>query len=194
MDRCKCYLCEKLCYCDSVIYDKCEYRRCKSFGVLENRNYEEACTRLAVRFAKKHGWRFEGWVGHFDPNKHNWYEGAGGHAMFNDMVYSFEDIRTDLMMDAHTDAINDYIEQCLQESYAAETENREARYVNYRNWLLGARPKMEDCSPEFLKIKEQEKQDALERMEKARNYLEQSIKDMLQRDADDLLSGSDGLF
>ena len=190
MDRCKCYLCEKLCYCKTTVYDKCEYRRRKSFAVLENRSYEEACGRLAVKFARKHGWRFDGWIGHFDPSKHNWYEGAGGHAMINDMVISFDDIRTDLMMDAHPDAISTFYDQCLEESYAAEREKREAKYVSYRNWLLGARFNIEDSSPEYIKMKEQEQQEALERIESSR----MKLLEVMQKNADDLLSGSDGLF
>ena len=70
MDNNKCYLCEKLCYNESQPYIDCVYRKQKSFGVRENREYEIACTRLALKFARKHGLRFEGWVGHFDPTKH----------------------------------------------------------------------------------------------------------------------------
>lgn len=190
MDRCKCYLCEKLCYCESPTYEKCEYRRCRSFGIPENRAYEEACTRLAVKFGRKHGWRFEGWVGHFDPNKHNWYEGAGGHAMFGDDVYSTDDMRTDLMMDAHPDAITAYYDECVQEHYAAERENREERHVNYRSWLMGARHDMNRSTEEWKRRQQEELEEAHRRAEEAKARLLEE----LQRNADDLLAESDGLY
>ena len=190
LDRCKCYLCESLCYCDSEKYKKCEYRYQKSFGVPENRAYENACTRIAVRFARKHGWRFDGWVGHFNPAKHNWYEGAGGHALINDMVFSMEDMRTDIMMDADPEAITTFYDECVEEGFAAERENREPRYVNYRNWLLGARFNLEDCSSEYLEKRDRELKEAQERLEKSRSEL----MAILQRDADELLANSDGLY
>ncbi len=194
MDRCKCYLCESLCYCDSTKYQKCEYRYQKSFGVPENRAYEDACTRIAVKFARKHEWRFEGWVGYFDPKKHNWYEGAGGHALISDMVYSMEDMRTDIMMDAHPDAITTYYDECVEEGFAAEKEGREPRYVNYRNWLLGARYNLEDCSPEYLEMRNKELEESRERTEKAKEELMAILKEKCQQDADELLANSDGLF
>ena len=190
MDRCKCYLCEKLCYCDSQPYDKCEYRRYKSFGVPENRAYEEACTRLAVKFGRKHGWSFGGWVGNFDPAKHTWYEGAGVHAMFGDAVYSMEDVRTDLMMDAHPDAITAYYDECVEEYYAAQKEKRPERNVNYRSWLLGARHDMERSSEEWKQIQARELEESQKRAEEAKKLLMEE----LQRNADELLAGSDGCY
>ena len=194
MDRCKCYLCEKLCYCESQVYDKCQYRRQKSFGMPENRAYEEACTRLAVKFARKHGWRFEGWVGHFDPEKHTWYEGAGGHAMVSDSVFSMEDMRTDLMMDAHPDAIMKFYDECVEEGYAAMDEGREARFVNYRNWLLGARHNPAMNTDAYNALRRKEIAEARERLAVAKASIEQEIERMaqpynreqLQRDADEL--------
>ena len=204
MDRCKCYLCEKLCYCDSQVYDKCLYRKQKSFCVPENRAYEEACTRLAVKFARKHGWRFEGWVGHFDPNKHNWYEGAGGHAMVSDTVFSMEDMRTDLMMDAHPDAYWQYLDEAVEECHLAEAQMREPRHVNYRNWLMGARHDAAQNSPEYNAHREQEIAEARRRLAAAQAYIQQELErigqslrydpEQLQRDADDLLAESDGLY
>lgn len=190
MDRCKCYLCEKLCYCESQTYNECTYRKQKSFGVPENRAYEEACTRLAVKFARKHGRRFEGWVGHFDPKKHTWCEGAGGHAMIGDEVYSMEDMRTDLMMDAHPDAITAFYEECVQEHYAARKENREERHVNYRSWLLGARHDMERSSEEWKRMQAQELEGSRKRAEEAKRLLMEEM----QRNADELLAESDGLY
>lgn len=194
MDRCKCYLCEKLCYCESQVYDKCQYRRQKSFGVPENRAYEDACTRLAVKFARKHGWRFEGWVGHFDPEKHTWYEGAGGHAMVSDTVFSFEDMRTDLMMDAFPEAIMRYYGECVEEGMKAKDEGRDARYVNYRNWLLGARFNPEDETLEYKQRRESELREELIRLEETQQQLLETLKEQCQKDADDLLAGSDGLY
>lgn len=190
MDRCKCYLCERLCYCDSLTYIKCEYRRNRSFGVPENRAYEESCTRLAVKFAQKHGQQFVGWVGHFDPAKHTWYEGAGGHAMVGDEVYSMEDIRTDLMMDAHPDAITEYMDECVEEYYSAQRENRPERNVNYRSWLLGARHDMTRSSEEFKRMHAQKIEESRMRLEEAKKILMEE----LQRNADDLLTESDGLY
>ena len=190
MDKNKCYLCEKLCYLESSVYKNCEYRVKSSFSMQENRMYEEACTRLAVKFGRKHGWRFEGWVGHFDPKKHTWYEGAGGHAMFGDSVYSMEDMRTDLMMDAHPDAIMQYYEEGVEEHYAAERENRAERYVNYRSWLLGARHDMNRSTEEWKRREQEELEAAHSRAEEAkRMFMEE-----LQRNADELLADSDGLF
>ena len=160
----------------------------------ENRAYEEACTRLAVKFARKHGWRFEGWVGHFDPEKHTWYEGAGGHAMVNDMVFSFEDMRTDLMMDAFPDAIMQYYDECVEEGMKAMDEGRDARYVNYRNWLLGARCNPEDETLEYKQRRESELREELIRLEETQQQLLDILKEQCQKDADDLLAGSDGLF
>lgn len=194
MDRCKCYLCEKLCYCESQVYDKCQYRRQKSFGIPENRAYEDACTRLAVKFARKHGWRFEGWVGHFDPEKHTWHEGAGGHAMVSDTVFSFEDMRTDLMMDAFPDAIMQYYDECVEEGMKAMDEGRDARYVNYRNWLLGARCNPEDETLEYKQRRESELREELIRLEETHQQLLDTLKEQCQKDADDLLAGSDGLY
>ena len=194
MDRCKCYLCEKLCYCESQVYDKCQYRRQKSFGIPENRAYEDACTRLAVKFARKHGWRFEGWVGHFDPEKHNWYEGAGGHAMVSDTVFSFEDMRTDLMMDAFPDAIMQYYDECVEEGMKAMDEGRDARYVNYRNWLLGARFNPEDESMEYKQRRESELREERIRLEETQQQLLEQLKEQCQKNADDLLAGGDGLY
>ena len=194
MDRCKCYLCEKLCYCESQVYDKCQYRKQKSFGMPENRAYEDACTRLAVKFARKHGWRFEGWVGHFDPEKHNWYEGAGGHAMVSDTVFSFEDMRTDLMMDAHPDAIMQFYDECVEEGHAAIAEGRDARFVNYRNWLLGARHNPADCSEEYLEQLNKELAEEHERLLQEKAELEAMLREQCQKDADELLANSDGLY
>lgn len=180
MDRCRCYLCEKLCYCDSNQYEKCQYRISKSFGSLENRAYEEACTRLAVKFARKHNWRFEGWVGFFSPEKSNWYEGAGGHAIISGDVYSMEDIRADLMMDAPEDSISTYMDECVEEGFAAMKEEREPRYVNYRNWLLGARVKPEDCSEEYKEIERKRIIESSNRMEAAKKELTQMLDNMTE--------------
>lgn len=160
----------------------------------ENRAYEEACTRLAVKFARKHGWRFEGWVGHFDPEKHTWYEGAGGHAIVSDMVFSFENMRTDLMMDAFPDAIMRYYDECVEEGMKAMDEGREARYVNYRNWLLGARHNPEDETLEYKRSRESELREEIIRLEETQQQLLDTLKEQCQKDADDLLAGSDGLF
>ena len=190
MEQHRCFLCEKLCYVDSGPYERCQYRRCKSFGVQENRMYEEACIRLAVRFARKHDLRFEGWVGHFDPEKHTWYEGAGGHALFGDEVYSFDEVRTDLMMDAHPDAISQYREECLAEYYAAQTEKREERRVSYRNWLLGARHDIGRSTEAWKELNRREVEEAKRRAEQLRKEMEET----LQRHADELLADSDGLY
>ena len=190
MNKCKCYLCEKLCYSESQQYIECPYRKQKSFGVTENREYEIACTKLALKFAKKHGWRFDGWVGHFNPEKHNWNEGAGGWACINDDMYSMEDIRTDIMMDAHPDAITEYMEQYIEESEAAEREGREPRTVNYRNWLLGARPDINRCTPEYLELRNKELNEVRKRLEEDNARL----REELQRYADELQDGSEGLY
>lgn len=190
MDRCRCYLCEKLCYCDSSGYNQCEYRKNKSFGVLENRMYEESCTRLAVKFASKHDWRFEGWIGHFDPKKHTWCEGAGSLAMISDEVCSLEDMRTDIMMDAPIDAFVQYLDDCLKEYCDAERENRPMRNVNYRSWLMGARHNNENSSPEW---KEKQKHE-LDNIQQKKEESMRILMEQMQRDADDLLAESDGLF
>ena len=175
-NNCRCYLCESLCYCDSAKYQECDYRYRKSFGVPENREYELACTRMAVRFARKHGWRFEGWVGHFDPKKHNWYEGAGGHAMIGDMVYSMEDMRTDVMMDAPADAITEYYDECSEEYFYAEKEGREPIRVNYRSWLLGARHDIDRCSEEYLERKTEELEEEKQRLLEEKKKLEEELQ------------------
>ena len=191
MDNNKCYLCEKLCYCDSQPYDKCEYRKKKSFGSLENRAYEEACTRLAVKFGQKHGWRFEGWVGYFSPEKHNWYEGAGGWAQFSsEDVVAMDDLRADLMMDAHPDAYLQYMDASVEEGFRAEREGRQPRYVNFRNWLLGARHNVEDSSEEWKERQRLEAEEAKQRADEAKRQLEEEI----QRYADELQAGSDGCW
>ena len=139
--------------------------------------YEESCTRLAVRFAQKHGWRFEGWVGHFDPDKHTWYEGSGGHAMISDTVYSFEDIRTDLMMDAAIDAIEQFYEEMATEGMLAENENRPPRYVNYRSWLLGARCNPKNNSSEYLESVNKDLKESSERLKQKRENLEKQLRE-----------------
>lgn len=191
MDRCKCYLCERLCYCESQPYNECTYRKQKSFGMMENREYEIACTRLAVKFGKKHGWRFEGWVGYFDPKKHNWYEGAGGHAQYDNCeVVNMDDLRADLMMDAHPDAYSKYMDEQVEEYNIAEAEGRQPRYVNFRNWLLGARCNVEDSSEEWKQKQREEWEEAHQRAEEAKK----ALMEELQRNADDLLAESDGLY
>lgn len=170
------------------------YRKQKSFGMPENKAYEEACTRLAVKFARKHGWRFDGWVGHFDPEKHTWYEGAGGWANINDDVFSMDDMRTDIMMDAHPDAISKYMEQYMKEAEAAEHEGREPRKVNYRNWLLGARFNPDEETLEYKTLHEQQLREELARLEGERQRLMEMLKEQVQKDADDLLANSDGMF
>lgn len=194
MDKCRCYLCEKLCYGESQPYEQCTYRRSKSFGLPENRMYEEACTRLAMKFARKHGRRFDGWVGYFDPTKHHWYEGAGGHAMLGDEVIPMDDIRADLLMDAPLTAYTQYMDEQVAEYNAAESEGRQPRYVNYRNWLLGARHNPEQDSPEYKARRERELKEAQERTALAQARLEDAIREQMQRNADELLAESDGLY
>ena len=160
----------------------------------ENRAYEEACTRLAVKFARKHGWRFEGWVCHFDPEKHTWYEGAGGHAMVSDTVFSFEDMRTDLMMDAHPDDIMQYYDECVEEGMKAMDQCRDARYVNYRNWLLGARCNPEESSAEYLEMRNWELEEEKARLQQEKERLMEMLREQCQKDADDLQANSDGLY
>ena len=162
MDNNKCYLCEKLCYNESQPYIDCVYRKQKSFGVRENREYEIACTRLALKFARKHGLRF--------------------------------DMRTNIMMDAHPDAIRQYLDDYLDEAYAAEQEGREPRMVNYRNWLLGARFNPGESSEEYLLMRNRELDEERKRLEETRDRLLAQLQEQAQRDADDLLAGSDGLY
>lgn len=190
MDNSKCYLCERLCYDDSTAYKKCEYRVKKSFGNLENRAYEEACTRLAVKFGKKHGWRFEGWVGYFNPEKHHWYEGAGGWAQYDgDEVVAMDDLRADLMMDAPVDAYRQYMDAALEEGLRAEEEGRQPRYVNFRNWLMGARHDMRH-TPEFVEAERKRLEELNAHLAEEKKRLEEEI----QRMADELQAGSDGCY
>lgn len=191
MDKNKCYLCERLCYGESQPYESCTYRKQKSFGLPENRMYEEACTRLAVKFGRKHGWRFEGWVGYFDPAKHTWYEGAGGWAQYDtDDVVAMDDLRADLMMDAPVHAYSEFMDEQTDEYQAAVNEGRQPRYVNYRNWLLGARCDMDRSTPEWKERHAQEVEAARLRAEEAKK----ALMEELQRNADDLLADSDGLY
>lgn len=191
MDNCKCYLCERLCYCESQPYNECTYRKQKSFGMRENRDYEIACTRLAVKFGRKHGWRFEGWVGYFDPKKHNWYEGAGGWAQYDtDDVVAMDDLRADLLMDAPVHAYSEFMDEQVKEYQAALNEERQPRYVNYRNWLLGARCDMDRSTDEWKERHAQEVEAARLRAEEAKK----ALMEELQRNADDLLAESDGLY
>lgn len=191
MDKNRCYFCEKLCYVESAIYDKCVYRRNKSFSSQENRLYEEACTRLAVKFGRKHGWRFDGWVGFFDSSKNKWNEGAGGHAYFSSGdVVSIEDIRADLLMDAPENAYTDFIEGQVEEYYASKREKREPRHVNFRSWLLGARQNPENNTDEYEAMRKKQMDDAIRRCKEA----EKELLELAQRDADDLLAESDGIY
>ena len=204
MDKSKCYLCSRLCYCESTDYDNCRYRKQRSFGNMENRAYEDACNRLAVRFARKHNRRFDGWIGHFVPDKHNWNEGCGGHAYMDDDVVPMDDIRTDLMMDAHPNAYWQYLEEEVEEYHLAEAQVREPRHISYRNWLLGARHDAVHNSPEYNAMREQEIAEARQRLATAQAYIQRELErigqtlrydpEQLQRDADDLLAGSDGLY
>ena len=114
--------------------------------------------------------------------------------MVNDEVFSFEDIRTDLMMDAHPDAIMEFYEQCIDEQTCATRENREPRFVNYRNWLLGARHDLNKSSKEFLESKDEELKKLHEQILKDQEDLKKQMIESFQRHADDLMDGSDGLF
>jgi hypothetical protein len=114
--------------------------------------------------------------------------------MINDMYFCMEDMRTDIMMDAHPEAVTTFYDECVEEGFAAEREKREPRYVNYRNWLLGARPNLEDCSPEYLEMRSKELEESRERMEKAKAELMSALKEQCQQDADELLANSDGLY
>ena len=202
MDKCKCYLCERTCYCESKPYEACLYRKQKSFGCMENRAYEDACNRLALRFARKHEWPFEGWAGYFHPDKHTWHEGCGGHALMGDYVVSMEDIRVDLMMDASANAYLEYIDDYAAEQDRAMLRMEEPRHVSYRNWLLGARHNPAFNKPEYNALRKQEIAEASRRLAKTKAALEQELDrinrsynpEQLQRDADDLMLGSEGMF
>ena len=202
MDKCKCYLCERTCYCESKPYEACLYRKQKSFGCMENRAYEDACNRLALRFARKHEWRFEGWVGHFDPHTDHWYEGCGGMAHMGDYVVPMEDIRTDLMMDADPDAYIRYLDDYTAEQDRAMLRMETPRHVNYRNWLRGARHNPAMNTDAYNALRRKEIAEARERLAVAKASIEQEIERMahpynpeqLQRDADDLFDNSEGLF
>ena len=190
----KCYLCEKLCYCGSTTYDKCVYRTKNSFNVSSNREYETICTKLAEKFANRHGWKFEGWVGYFNPEKDKWNQHAGTCAMVNGEVFDLEDMRTDIMMDAHPDAICTYMDEAMEEIQDAEREGREPRRVSYYNWLRGARhnPSME--SMEYKDMLTQQLQEELVRLEQERDELMKQLQEKYQKDADSLLENSEGLF
>lgn len=204
MDRCKCYLCERLCYCESTTYNECLYRKQRSFGCQENRAYEDACTRLAVRFARKHERKFEGWVGAFNANRDNWNPGCGGMAHIGEDVVSMEDIRTDLMMDAVPGAYWQYMDEQTEEYQRAEVQMRAPRNISYRSWLLGARHKSEHNTPEYNAMRKQELKEARQRLSIAKASLELELERMgkparynaeeLQRYADELQMNSDGLF
>jgi hypothetical protein len=114
--------------------------------------------------------------------------------MVSDMVFSFEDIRTDLMLDATPDSIMQYYDECVEEGMKAMDEGRDARYVNYRNWLLGARIDPKLSSEEYLTMMEIEQADMAKRIAKQKEALEKLMREQFQRDADDLLANSDGLF
>lgn len=191
----KCYLCERTCYMESASYADCEYRRKRSFGCLENRMYETACTKLAEKFGRKHGWRFEGWTGYFDPQKCHWNEGAGGWAYFsNDEVVDMESIRADLLMDADPNAYGMYMDESAEEYERAEAEGRHPMYVNYRNWLLGKKhgPQelTEDDLMEVTRRLERVREDLVKQVEE----LQEQLREQAQKDADDLLVNSDGIY
>lgn len=191
----KCYLCERLCKEGSAAFNECEYRKTKSYGCQENRMYEIACTQLAVKFAVKHGWKFEGWVGYFDRQKHNWCEGAGGMAYFsNDEVVAMDDLRADLMMDADPKAYEEYAEESAAEYERAEAEKRQPMYVNYRHWLMGKRHDPYEDSTRYLTEVTKRLKEVRNSLQKQVDEMEEELREQAQKDADDLLSNSDGVF
>lgn len=110
--------------------------------------------------------------------------------MFDDEVYSMDDMRTDLAMDAHPDAILKYYDEWIKEFYAARREKREERRVNYRSWLLGARHDMNRSTEEWKRKQAKDLEEAHRRAEEAKA----ALMEELQRNADDLLAESDGLY
>lgn len=97
--------------------------------------------------------------------------------MISDTVYSFEDIRTDLMMDASLDAIKRFYEEMTTEGMQAENENRPPRYVNYRSWLLGARCNPEDCSKEYLDKLNKDLEESSKQLKETRINLEKQLRE-----------------
>jgi len=78
----------------------------------------------------------------------------------------------------------------VEEGFRAEREGRQPRYVNFRNWLLGARHNVEDSSEEWKERKARELEESKQRTDEAKRMLEEEI----QRYADELQAGSDGCW
>lgn len=175
MDNTRCYHCEKCCERTLPGVKNCPYCKTRDHRQEENDLYEQACNRLAFLFGQKHGWRFEGWAGSFNPSRNTWQEGTGGWAHYGDWVVMMDDIRADLMMDAPVDEYLNYMDASLQEHERAQQEGRQPLNINYRSWLIGARYAGTRPDSEFVRLKREELERASEAVRMAKEELKKAL-------------------
>ena len=73
-------------------------------------------------------------------------------------------------------------------------EERTACYVNFRNWLLGARCNPEESSAEYLAMRNRGLEEEKARLQQEKERLMEMLREQCQKDADDLQANSDGLY
>ena len=170
MDNTRCYQCDRC--CNKKEKKTCVYKKQQHFNLEENSLYEQSCNRMAFLFGEKHGWRFEGWAGYFDPNKNTWQEGTGGWALYGDWIVPMDDIRADLMMDASADEWIKYNDACMKEA----EKNIMCIRINYRSWLMGARFDGDILDSPYIKRKKEIQRNIEQYVTNAMNMLKQSIR------------------
>lgn len=169
----KCFKCDKLCNKKTEKYQSCRYKKVIAHSDEANARYEESCNMLAQSFARKHEWEFEGWIGYFNPETYSWNRYVGGRAMFGDRVVSLDDIRVDLMEDAPVDAYVQFEEETV--TYLNQ-HSENSSYVNYYNWLRGARNNPNECSEEWKKAELERAEQLRKRVENSKKVLEINLK------------------
>lgn len=126
---------------------------------LVNRKYEEACNAYLKLFCEKQGFDYEEAVKSWVADE------VGGVCWLSDFAISFEDMKTDIDMDAPKEEYWSYHE------YAVEAYGLGFNCPNYKNWIRGC-PRLSEEQRKSLreaKSRVYEAQKDFERILKAEN-------------------------
>ena len=124
---------------------------------LLKQQYIDACNAYLEAFCEKHGFDY-------DEAVNSWVEGCVGDAcMLGDYFVSFEEIKTDIDMDATKDEYWSYYD------YSLESHELGFNCPNYKNWLRGC-PRLSDEQRKSLR-------EAKNRVYKAKKEFERILKE-----------------
>ena len=127
---------------------------------LLKQQYIDACNAYLEAFCEKHGFDY-------DESANSWVAGYVGDAcMIGDYFVSFEEIRTDIDMDASKDEYWSYYD------YSLEAHELGFNCPNYANWLRGC-PRLSEGQRKSIR-------EAKNRVELAKKELEKCIKEQKQ--------------